>query len=101
GTGGLITMSIIFFGELFPLEKRPKMQALLSSMWAVASILGPAIGALFVQHLTWRWAFYINVPLGLLILISISIFAKAPPKQPASHPIDYLGLVIFILTTGA
>lgn len=90
-------MSIIFFGEIFTLEKRPKMQALLSSMWAIASLLGPLIGAFLAQTLSWRWAFYINVPSALVIFFLILKFAKNQSVSRKNQSIDATGLGLFVL----
>jgi len=97
GGGGLVTMSFIVFGILFSPEKRAKMQSALSSVWAVASVVGPAVGAFFVETLTWRWAFYVNLPIGLLSAWIIIMFLKVPKEQHTEHRIDYAGAVLFAL----
>jgi EmrB/QacA subfamily drug resistance transporter len=94
---GIITMSIVLFGVLFPLEKRSNMQALLSSMWALASIIGPFVGAFFVQTLTWRWAFYFNIPISLVILWAIYGFLKVPHQKHKQISIDLLGGCLFLI----
>ncbi len=100
GTGGLITMSIIFFGEIFPLERRPRMQAMLSSMWAIASLLGPLIGAYLAHTLSWRWAFYINVPSAMAIFFLIYCFANGKRSKETTQPLDKIGLGVFIVSCG-
>ncbi|ACF13365.1 major facilitator superfamily MFS_1 [Chloroherpeton thalassium ATCC 35110] len=95
GGGGLVTMSFIVFGILFSPEKRAKMQSALSSVWAVASVVGPAVGAFFVETLTWRWAFYVNLPIGLLSAWTIIMFLKVPKEQHTDHRIDYGGAALF------
>ena len=97
GTGGLITMSVIFFGEIFSLEERPKMQALLSSMWAMASILGPSIGAYLAAVHSWRFAFLINIPLALLIFLIILKSAENNPLDESSSSFDSKGLTLFVM----
>lgn len=101
GTGGMITMSVIFFGKIFTLQDRPKMQALLSSAWAMASLLGPAIGAHLAMILSWRWAFWINVPLASIIFLMIYLFAENKPADDPSPSFDYKGLLLFILGCAA
>ncbi|NTU50503.1 MAG: MFS transporter [Desulfobulbaceae bacterium] len=95
GAGGLLTMSFIMFGILFPPEKRAKMQSLLSSVWAFASLVGPIIGAFFVETLSWRWAFFVNVPIGFLSAWAIFSFLHLPKESRTNHSIDYTGAVLF------
>jgi EmrB/QacA subfamily drug resistance transporter len=103
GAGGLFTMCFIMFGVLFPPETRGKMQGLLSSVWGIASVVGPAAGAFFIQTLSWRWAFFINLPFSLLAIWLIAVFLQVPDRQD-SHPqstqprIDWIGAALF---TGA
>lgn len=95
GGGGLITMSFILFGIIFPREKRAKMQALLTSMWAIASIVGPVLGSVFVELLNWRWAFYINLPFGIISAWMIAANFKIPHEYRVEHSIDFKGVVLF------
>jgi EmrB/QacA subfamily drug resistance transporter len=95
GAGGLLTMSFTVFGVLFPPESRARMQGLLSSMWALASIAGPLVGAICVQWLTWQWAFFLNVPLGLLAAWLIATNLRLPAEPARGYRMDYLGIVLF------
>ena len=99
GAGGLITMSFIMFGLIFPKEKRAKMQALLTAMWAIASIIGPILGVVFVEVLNWRWAFYINLPLGIASACLIAKYFKIPHDYNIEHKVDYKGAFLFALGT--
>lgn len=95
GAGGLLTMSFIMFGILFPPEKRGKMQGLLSSVWGIASVVGPVAGAFFIETLSWRWAFTINLPLGLLAAWAIWVFLKVPETQTSRPKVDWIGAALF------
>lgn len=95
GAGGLLTMSFIMFGVLFPPETRGKMQGLLSSVWGVASVIGPAAGAFFIQTLSWRWAFYINIPISVLAAWLIWIFLQVPEHREAPPAVDWIGAALF------
>lgn len=95
GAGGLLTMSFIMFGVLFPPETRGKMQGLLSSVWGVASVIGPVAGAFFVELLNWRWAFYVNVPLGLLAAWLIWAFLDVAERPSTPPKVDWVGAALF------
>ena len=95
GAGGLITMSFIMFGLLFTPKKRAKMQSALSAVWGIASVAGPVIGAFFVENLSWRWAFYVNIPLGLFSLWLILSTLELSDDKKQEHSIDYKGAVLF------
>ena len=62
GAGSLMTVGMTVVGELFTLERRARMQGYISGVWGVASLLGPLIGGLLTDHASWRWVFYINLP---------------------------------------
>ncbi len=95
GAGGLLTMSFIMFGVLFPPETRGKMQGLLSSVWGVASVVGPVAGAFFIEALSWRWAFYVNLPLGVLAAWLIWVFLQVPEHREARPKVDWIGAALF------
>lgn len=99
GAGGLITMSFIMFGLIFPKEKRAGMQALLTAMWAIASIVGPIIGAFFTAVLNWRWAFYINLPFGIISAFLIYKYFNIPYEKKVEPIVDYKGLILFSIGT--
>ena len=65
GGDGLITLAFIGLAEIVPLEKRDAYMGSFAGFWALSAALGPFLGGLFVDHLSWRWAFYINLPIGL------------------------------------
>lgn len=65
GAGALISISLSIVGELYPLRDRARIQGLFSSVWGIASVVGPPVGGALVQHLGWRSVFYLNVPFGL------------------------------------
>ncbi len=66
GGGAIYALSFIVVGILFPPEKRAAMQGIISSVWGLASILGPLAGGLIVEHWSWRWAFFVNLPITAL-----------------------------------
>ncbi len=95
GAGGLLVMSFIVFGLIFSPEERGRMQGLLSSMWGISSVVGPAVGGFLVNFASWRWAFYLNVPIGIVALVLIARYLHLPRHAHAQPKIDYLGSALF------
>ncbi|MFI1965606.1 MFS transporter [Streptomyces pathocidini] len=83
--------------DLYPLKERPKIQSKLSSVWAVSSVAGPAIGGILAAYAHWRWIFLINLPVGLLALWLIGRYLREPEGHRSRRPrIDWAGaLAVF------
>ncbi len=98
GAGAVQPMSITIAGDIYTLAERAKAQGYLASVWAVSAVVGPTLGGVFSEWLTWRWLFIINIPLCLLAgWMLVSHFREN--VRPVSHRIDYLGSIT--LTVGA
>ena len=90
GGGGLMVLAIAIVGDVVPARERGRYQGLFGAVWGVSSVGGPLLGGLFVDNLSWRWVFYVNLPIGVLALIVITAVLPAVPAR-AQHKIDYLG----------
>ncbi|MEU1848732.1 MDR family MFS transporter [Streptomyces sp. NPDC019990] len=90
GGGGLIVLSMAIVGDLVPPRERGRYQGLFGAVFGAASVLGPLLGGLFTEHLSWRWVFYVNLPVGVVALAVIAA-ALHLPRRAERHVIDYLG----------
>ncbi|MDQ0580721.1 MDR family MFS transporter [Streptomyces rishiriensis] len=90
GGGGLMVLSMAIVGDLVPPRDRGRYQGLFGAVFGATSVLGPLLGGLFTEHLSWRWVFYVNLPVGVVALAVIAT-ALHIPRKSAKHVIDYLG----------
>ncbi|GGW75007.1 MDR family MFS transporter [Streptomyces griseoloalbus] len=90
GGGGLIVLSMAIVGDLVPPRERGRYQGLFGAVFGATSVLGPLLGGLFTEHLSWRWVFYINLPVGIVALAVIATVLHIPRRR-TKHVIDYLG----------
>ncbi|MFV0340974.1 MAG: MFS transporter [Parachlamydiaceae bacterium] len=95
GTGGLINLCMIYVGIAFPTTMRHKIGAVVSSVWAIASLLGPTLSAFITAYTSWRFAFLINVPLTILMLLGTLRWLKDLPQPKNANPFDYKGATLF------
>ncbi|MFD6074111.1 MDR family MFS transporter [Streptomyces hydrogenans] len=90
GGGGLMVLSMAIVGDLVSPRERGKYQGLFGAVFGATSVLGPLLGGFFTEHLTWRWVFYINLPIGVVALFVIAAVLHIPVPS-TRHTIDYLG----------
>ncbi|WP_414637537.1 MDR family MFS transporter [Amycolatopsis sp.] len=98
GGGGLMVTSSAVIADVVPLRERGKYQGAIGAMFGVATVVGPLLGGLFVDHLSWRWAFYVNIPLGVLVVV-IAAAALPSVKSTLKPRIDYLGILLIALAS--
>src|SRR3989449_6654912 len=90
GAGAVLPLVLTIIGDIFDLQERAKVQGLFSGVWALSSIIGPALGGLIVDHFSWRWVFYINIPFGILSCLLLIFTLKENVERQSQH-LDYLG----------
>ncbi|MGW0780830.1 DHA2 family efflux MFS transporter permease subunit [Streptomyces sp. NPDC002913] len=90
GGGGLMVLSMAIVGDIVTPRERGKYQGLFGAVFGVTSVLGPLLGGFFTEHLSWRWVFYINLPIGVVALLVIAAALHIPVRR-TKHTIDYLG----------
>ncbi|WP_160724909.1 MDR family MFS transporter [Bacillus sp. USDA818B3_A] len=95
GGGALVPIAFTIMFDLFPPEKRGKMGGLFGAVFGLSSIFGPLLGAYITDHISWHWIFYINLPLGILSLVFVSVAYKESPIHQ-KQIIDWWGAFTLI-----
>ena len=104
GSAGIFSGALVIIAYSVPLVKRPIYTGLIGGMYGLASVVGPLMGGAFTDHVSWRWCFYINLPIGAITVFGIAIFFKSPPRKAEqsigwkerSKQFDPIGTAIFL-----
>jgi EmrB/QacA subfamily drug resistance transporter len=97
GAGAVQPIAMTMVGDMYTVEERARVQGYIASVWGVASVVGPTLGGVFSQYLSWRWIFFVNIPLGAVAAWMLARhFREEITKR--SHSIDYAG--VSLLTAG-
>ncbi|KAF2447776.1 putative MFS transporter [Karstenula rhodostoma CBS 690.94] len=103
GAAGIMAGNIMCIVHTVPLAKRPALQGMMSATMGVATVTGPLIGGAFTSHVTWRWCFYINLPVGAISIVAILLFLDLPDNEQTKLPmtqkvaqIDFPGSVFLL-----
>jgi EmrB/QacA subfamily drug resistance transporter len=96
GAGGVLPIGVTIIGDLYSVEERARVQGYVASVWGVSSVLGPTLGGLFSDYGSWRWIFFINLPLGAFALAVLQRrFTEVVERR--SHQVDYVGAGLLTL----
>ncbi len=98
GGGGLMILSQAIIADIVPAKDRGKYMGPLGAVFGLSAVAGPLLGGFFVDHLTWEWAFYINIPIGIAAF-AIAWFTLTLPNKKADKRIDILGVVLLSAAT--
>ncbi|QFT88683.1 Multidrug resistance protein 3 [Bacillus sp. THAF10] len=90
GAGAVMPIASTIVGDMYTKEERAKIQGYLSSVWGISAVMGPAIGGLLVQYVSWRYVFWVNIPLGILAIVGLYLFLHEGIEKK-KHSIDYKG----------
>ena len=96
GAGALVPLGMTIIGDTFTLEERAKMQAYFSGVWGLSSIIGPIVGGFITDQISWRWVFFVNLPIGVVAALIIG-FALREPKTHTRPKIDYAGAILLMV----
>jgi EmrB/QacA subfamily drug resistance transporter len=93
GAGGVMPISVTLVGDIYTLEERGRIQGVFSAVWGIASLVGPIVGGLVTDLLSWRWIFYFTIPFGIISAIMLQMYLQEPARRQ-DHKLDILGTVI-------
>ena len=97
GGGGLMILAMAIIADVVPARERGKYNGIMGAVFAVSSVAGPLLGGYFTDGPGWRWAFWMNIPLGILAIISAIFFLKLPKRDFVKPRIDFVGMIVLAI----
>jgi EmrB/QacA subfamily drug resistance transporter len=101
GAGGLMSLAMASVGDLVVPRERARWQGRIATVFAGSAVAGPLIGGLLVEHASWRWVFYVNLPLGLVALAGLRRYLPAGTPEAAPRPLDVTGAALLAVASAA
>jgi len=97
GAGAITPIATTIVGDMYTKEERATIQGYLSSVWGISAIAGPALGGILVEYVSWRFVFWLNIPLGILAIIGVGLFLHEHITKKR-HRIDYVGSLLIMIS---
>lgn len=94
GAGAVQPVAVTIMGDIFELESRARIQGLFGAVWGISAVIGPAVGGLITDYVSWRWVFYVNIPFGLAAAILLAATFTESFARPPARRLDYLGITL-------
>ncbi|MDN4473563.1 MDR family MFS transporter [Demequina zhanjiangensis] len=101
GGGGLMILSQAIIADIVPARERGRYMGVMGGVFALASVVGPLLGGWFTESVSWRWCMWINIPLGVLAIISAIVFLHPPHTDRAKPRLDIAGMVLIAVASAA
>jgi EmrB/QacA subfamily drug resistance transporter len=100
GAGGLISLVLAIVGDIVPPRQRGKYSGYFGAVFGLASVVGPLLGGFLTDSLSWRWVFFVNIPLGIIALIAVASRLHLPVRK-TDHSIDYIGAALLAASSAS
>lgn len=97
GAGGVMPVATTLIADIYSMEERGRIQGLFSGVWGLSSLVGPLVGGLVTDLLSWRWVFYFNIPFGIASLLLLHLYLREPPIR-RQHRLDLAGTLSLTLS---
>lgn len=101
GGGGLMILAQAIIADIIPARERGKYMGIMGGVFALSSVAGPLLGGWFTEGIGWRWAFWMNIPLGILAITSAAVFLRLPKNVNKKPSIDVLGMVLLAIASSS
>ncbi len=98
GGGGLMILSQAIIADIVPAKDRGKYMGPMGALFGIAAVVGPLLGGVFTEHASWRWCFWLNIPVGIAAFATAYVTLKLPSHR-SGKPIDWLGILFMVLGT--